>query len=155
MGRPEEVAWWLKRGRKFKLIPPIKKRNEYTMAWISWWKGMQPEGRKTDPQAWPLPRMDFTTEDWSSVARAGSTGLLLVVIALAWWADHIQGAGQLEEFLVAVEDVSWVLSQIAGLPSPSLMLPDRQSISPKSSRSTKPKVKRDLNPKIDEPKNKK
>ena len=110
---------------------------------------MQPDGRKTDPQAWPLPRMDFTKEDWSSIARAGSTGLLLVVVALAWWGHYIQGAGQMEEFLVAVEDVLWVLTQIAG------SLPDLESISLKSTRNTKPKAKRDLDPEDDDPKNKK
>lgn len=114
---------------------------------------MQPEGRKTDPQAWLLPRADFTTEDWSSVARAGPNGLLLVVVTLAWWGHHIQGAGQMEKFLVAVEDVLWVLTQIAGLPPPSLKSPAPDSSS--SNRSKKQKAKRDLDPEIDRPKNKK
>jgi hypothetical protein len=115
---------------------------------------MQPEGRKSDIDVWPLPRMDFTTADWLSVARTGPTGLILVIVALAWWGHHVQGAGQMEEFLVAVEDVLWALTQIASLlPSPQpLWVPD--SVSSKSSRGTK--VKRGLDSELpEEPKNKK
>ena len=111
--------------------------NEYAMGWKTWWKGLQPDGRKTDPEAWPLPRSDFTTADWFSVACAGPTGLLLVVVALAWWGYYVQGEGQTEEFLIAVDDVLWALTQMASLPPP------------------KPKAKHDLDHEDDEPKNKK
>jgi hypothetical protein len=149
------VAWWLKRGRKFKIIPPIKKINEYALAWSSWWKGMQPEGRTSDADVWPLPRMDSTTVDWSSVARTGPTGVFLVIVALAWWGYYLRGAGQMEEFLVAVEDVLWALTQIASLPPPSLPLMAPDSISSKSTQNTKPKGKRDLDAEnTDEQKNK-
>ena len=107
------------------------------MAWKTWWKGLQPDGRKADPQAWPLPHGDFTATDWFSVARAGPTGLLLVVITLAWWGYYVMGEGQTEEFLVAVDDVLWALTQMASLPPP------------------KPKGKHDLDHEDDEPKNKK
>lgn len=137
MGRPEEVAWWLKRGRKYKGVPPIKKLNDYTMAWQTWWKGLQPDGRKADPQAWSLPRCDLTAADWSSLAHVGPTGLLLVVVSLAWWGYYVKGEGQMEEFLVAVEDVLWALTQMAGSPPP------------------KPKAKHNLDHEDDEPKNKK
>ena len=105
------------------------------MAWKSWWKGMQPDARKTDALAWPLPRIEFMSANSISVACTGPTGLLLVVVALAWWGLHVQGEGQTDEFLVAVDDVLWVLTQIAGLP--------------------KPKVKRDTDHEDEEPKNKK
>ena len=118
MGHLEEVAWWLKRGRKYKVIPPIKKINEYVLGWKTWWSGLQPDGRKADPQAWPLPHSDFMTADWSSVACAGSTGLLLVVIALAWWGYYATGECQTKEFLLAVDDVLWVLTQMESLPPP-------------------------------------
>ena len=81
------------------------------MVWKTWWSGLQPDGRKADPQAWPLPRSDFTTADWSSVAHAGPTGLLLVIIALAWWGYYAMGEGQTKEFLLAVDDMLWVLTQ--------------------------------------------
>lgn len=119
---------------------------------------MQPEGRKSGPDLWPLPRMDFTTADWLSVARAGPTGLFLVIVALAWWGHHIQGDGQREEFLGAVDDVLWALTQIGSLPLPPLPLPSPDSISSKSTRlgGTKPKGKRDLDSEVeDERKNKK
>jgi hypothetical protein len=125
------------------------------MAWRSWWNGMQPEGRKSDAEAWPFPRMDFTTADWMSVARAGPTGLLLVVVSLAWWGHHVQGEGQMEEFLVAVDDVLWALSQITSLQPPPHSLPAPESVSSRSSRNAKPKSKRDADPETDEQKNKK
>jgi hypothetical protein len=104
---------------------------------------MQPEGRTADPDVWPLPRMDFTSADWSSLARTGPTGVFLVIVALSWWGHYVQGVGQMEEFLVAVEDVLWALTQMASLPPPlPLMAPD--SISSKSTRNIKPKGKRDL-----------
>ena len=124
------------------------------MAWMSWWKGMQPDGRKSDPQAWPFPRMDFTTADWLPVAHAGPTGLLLVVVSLAWWGHHVQGEGQMEEFLLAVDDVLWVLTQITSL-TPPQSLPAPESVGSKSTRNMKPKPKRDLDLEAEEPKNKK
>ena len=125
------------------------------MAWTSWWKTLQPEGRKVDSQAWPLPRMDLMTADWLSVGRTGPTGIFLVIVVLAWWGHHTQGAGQMEEFLVAVEDVLWALTQIASLPPPPQSLPGPESISSKSNRNTKSKAKRDLDTEADEPRNKK
>ena len=117
---------------------------------------MQPEGRKSDPDVWPLPRMDLTTADWLSVARTGPTGLLLVIVSLAWWSHHVQGPGQMKEFLDAVEDVLWALTQIASLPPPQLPSLAPDSISSKSTRNTKLKGKRDLDSEVDnEPKNKK
>lgn len=88
------------------------------MNWKTWWSGLQPDGRKADARAWPLPRSDLTIADWSSVAHAGPTGLLLVVIALAWWGYYALGEGQTKEFLLAVEDVLWVLTQIESLAPP-------------------------------------
>ena len=123
------------------------------MAWRSWWNGMQPDGRKSDAEAWPLPQMDLTSADWMSVARAGLTGLLLVVVSLAWWGHHVQGEGQMEEFLVAVDDVSWALTQITSLPPPPQSLPAPESV--RSDRNTKPKSKREADPEFDEHKNKK
>lgn len=114
---------------------------------------MQPDGRKTDPQAWPLPRMDFTSADWFSVARSGPTGLLLVIVSLAWWGVHVQGEGQMEEFLVAVDDVLWALNQMITLHLPQSS-PAPESVGLKSTRNTKPKAKRDLDQDDEEPNNK-
>ena len=116
---------------------------------------MQPDGRKADPKAWPLPRMDSTAADGLSVARVGPTGLLLVVVSLAWWGHHVQGVGQMDEFLVAVDDVLWALTQITSLPPPQQSLPAPESVSSKSTQSAKPKAKHDLDREVDEPKNKK
>jgi hypothetical protein len=114
---------------------------------------MQPDGRKSDPQTWPFPRKEFVTADWSSVARAGSTGLILVIVTLAWWGHHVQGKGQIEEFIVAVEDVLWALMQIESLPLPP---PTSEITNSKSARNKKAKAKRDLDAdEVDEPKTKK
>jgi hypothetical protein len=122
--RPEQVAWWLKRGRKPKVVPAIEKPSEFAFAWQQWWLAMQPDWRcrldDQDKESTTFTRTDpgDTDNTWSNsmLQHAGPIGFHLIIMALAWWGQAInlkdkedQNTGK---FMEAVEDVQWVLKQI-------------------------------------------
>jgi hypothetical protein len=111
--RPDQIAWWLKRGRKANIVPVIDKLSEFEAAWKRWWEGMQPGWRLDDKMKLARKVTDNPENAWSSstLYHAGPIGFRLIIMALAWWGEVIKDQQQ-AEFFKAVEDVQWVLEQI-------------------------------------------
>jgi hypothetical protein len=82
------------------------------MQWRKWWIAIQPEWRLTD-EHWPLLREVPLGSDWSSFLCGGPNGLFLVILTLFWWAQATQTDHSQEEFLSAVSDVHWVMTQVS------------------------------------------
>ncbi|TDL13675.1 hypothetical protein BD410DRAFT_689528, partial [Rickenella mellea] len=84
--RPEEVAGWLKRGRKLNVLPEINDVADFATHWRKWWTLLQPAERvSSTSMEWPLPRPMTANIDWSRTRRGGRNGLLIVILTLVWW----------------------------------------------------------------------
>ena len=109
--RPSEVAIWLKSGRRTQAnqMPAINDPDEYGDRWNAWWWSMQPSWR--DPESpFDLPS-ETTAASWSHLLCGGPNGLLLVILALAWWLkNRTESISSLIE--EAALDVTWVLAQL-------------------------------------------
>jgi hypothetical protein len=121
--RPQQVSGWLSRGRKWMLPPTLggllgRRQAEGMSAelwvgvWWGWWRGLQPAEREV------LANGELShpeTAGWSAMARMyGNNGLMQVMAVLVWWGEVAQKRGRedVEEWCVAVRDVTWVLKQL-------------------------------------------
>jgi hypothetical protein len=110
--RPAEVAKWMKyRDYTTDRIPFVSDVASYRNSWILWWTSCQPAWRRS--KGWPLPREDEGTTNWVKVGIRGQNGLFLVVMSTTWWAYSIKSEEEWREFDEAVEDVEWVIGQVA------------------------------------------
>ncbi|KIL55867.1 hypothetical protein M378DRAFT_17559 [Amanita muscaria Koide BX008] len=85
--RPEDVKWWIKRGKAMNSLPKIKNPGEYNALWWAWWNHMQPSWRGAS-----LSRTIPADFEWteSDLLLGGSNGLALVVMTLGWWIKAIE-----------------------------------------------------------------
>ena len=114
-GRPDEVDWWVGRARM--RSPEIKNVSSFEAKWWTWWKLLQPGWRGVTDVEGPLGpahRNQATGEDgWSVMDKHGQNAFLTVLATLVWWESGLSGNGQDDSsWLSAVEDVSWVMSQV-------------------------------------------
>ncbi|KAM6492806.1 hypothetical protein JOM56_010940, partial [Amanita muscaria] len=79
--RPEEIDWWIKRGRPMDNLPQAGDTTEFGATWRSWWASMQPAWRKGESLLKEVP----SEADWTQIIQGGPLGLALVVMTLAWW----------------------------------------------------------------------
>ena len=121
MNRPDQVAWWLKRGRKANVTPVIDNPSAFAIAWQQWWKAMQPDWRRNDDKDKDTTTLARTAPDddagWSTskLHRSGPVGFHLIIMALAWWGKVVKWDKDKKDgrkFLEAVEDVQWVLKEL-------------------------------------------
>lgn len=104
--RPAEVSAWMKNHRKWTDVP-IKDLDGFRKAWWSWWSALQPEARMADAdrrnnEAMKVPSVDM---DWEKLRKPGKNGLLLIMLALAWWGASSDD----DRWKKAVADVSAVI----------------------------------------------
>lgn len=71
---------------------------------------MQPDWRgKSFPQEVP------SDANWAPLLCGGANGILLIVLALAWWIQASDGSGKTnDQITAAVNDVTWVLGHLKG-----------------------------------------
>lgn len=105
------MAIWLKNGRRTQAnqMPIINDPKEYGDRLNAWWWSMQPSWRHPgSPLEMPS---EVSTGSWSHLLCGGPNGLLLVILALAWWMKCSTGTNSspIEE---AATDVAWVLAQL-------------------------------------------
>ncbi|TFK79958.1 hypothetical protein K466DRAFT_442385, partial [Polyporus arcularius HHB13444] len=84
--RPEEVKYWIGRGRKYDKPPRIKSFPAFVGQFQKWWARLQPSERRDPGNPWPL--LKTAPEDpasWSDVRRGGCNGLFMVLMCLSWW----------------------------------------------------------------------
>ncbi|TFK80025.1 hypothetical protein K466DRAFT_451785, partial [Polyporus arcularius HHB13444] len=84
--RPEEVKYWIARGRKYDKPPKIKSLGTFLAQFRQWWARLQPSERRDRDELWPLLKNEpEDTERWSDIRRGGWNGLFMVVMCLSWW----------------------------------------------------------------------
>ena len=109
--RPSEVAIWLKNGRRTQAnqMPVISNPEDYGDRWNAWWWSMQPSWRDPDTP-FEVPS-EASAASWSHLLCGGPNGVLLVILALAWWMKNRtdSNSSQIEE---AARDVAWVLHRL-------------------------------------------
>ena len=78
---------------------------------ITWWLTIQPTTRKQWPPTYdPLPN-DFSFDYFN---RGGPNGVFLLILCLGWWANALTADTDLTDYTLVVNDVCWVLEQVAG-----------------------------------------
>ncbi len=95
--------------RRYDKTPIIKDEASYAMLWWLWWGGLQPEWREMNERGRPIIG---GRGSWERLERPGQNGLLLVLLALAWWGE-VASPTTKEDWLAAAKDVAWVVSQMA------------------------------------------
>jgi hypothetical protein len=90
-------------------MPVVDDPKGYGDRWNSWWWGMQPSWRDPDIP-FDLPS-EVPAGSWSNMLCGGPNGVLLVVLALAWWlkSSTETNSSAIKE---AALDVTWVLGQL-------------------------------------------
>ena len=90
-------------------MPEVNDPKEYGDRWNAWWWSMQPSWR--DPESpFDMP-LEASAGSWSHLVCGGPNGLLLVILALAWWmkCGTETNPSPIEE---AARDITWVLGQL-------------------------------------------
>ncbi|KAM6501765.1 hypothetical protein JOM56_001742 [Amanita muscaria] len=117
-GRPEDVQWWIKRGKAFDNMPSIKKPVEFATIWWGWWKNLQPSWRRVD-ETDNLSQVIPTDADWSCLLYGHSNGLAVVVMTLAWWIRAFEpakfGICEHSRLVDAISDVGWVFQELVSV----------------------------------------
>jgi hypothetical protein len=90
-------------------MPEINDPQEYGDRWNAWWWSMQPSWREPD-SPFNMPS-EASAGSWSHLLCGGPNGLLLVILALAWWmkSSTKTNRSSIEE---AAIDITWVLAQL-------------------------------------------
>lgn len=90
-------------------MPGVNNPKEYGDRWNAWWWSMQPSWR--DPESpFDLPS-EASAGSWSHLLCGGPNGILLVILALAWWMKGSAGTN-LSLIKEAAIDITWVLAQL-------------------------------------------
>ncbi|KAJ7273987.1 hypothetical protein C8J57DRAFT_1506105 [Mycena rebaudengoi] len=105
------VDAWINMGRK--TFPHARAPcAEYRAIFWKWWRGMQPEERRTTEGE--MTRGGGI--DWGCLRDfSGKNGLLQVMMAVCWWGDiaHRRGTPEdVEDWKMAMEDVHWALESM-------------------------------------------
>jgi hypothetical protein len=90
-------------------MPEVNDPKEYGDRWNAWWWSMQPSWRDPD-SPFDMPS-EASAGSWSHLLCGGPNGLLLVILALAWWMKCSNGIN-LSPIEEAATDITWVLAQI-------------------------------------------
>jgi hypothetical protein len=113
--RPTAVGDWLQRTRSLTWFPDLSKPSlmkTYSNNWWVWWMVCQP--------SWRIPNSDGKgfrhssgSGDWSTLLVGGKNGMLLHVMALAWWGNAALGTAQeMKKWTVAVKEVAWAFKKM-------------------------------------------
>lgn len=115
--RPTEVGSWLK-GRKYskRFIPVINDICKYRDNWIGWWTVSQPRWRSTG--SWPFSMDNENSGSWEDFPARGPNGIFLAIMAISWWAQAVESTKDFMQFEEAVDDIHWVIQQLADVHSP-------------------------------------
>ena len=106
-----EVGLWLKGGRRSQAdqMPLLNNIEDFGTSWNSWWRAMQPSWRGE-----ALLRDAPVKDDWRPLFCGGANGLLVVIVALAWWIQAISSdsGSDWSHIEAAVDEVGWAVVQL-------------------------------------------
>ncbi|KAF8210704.1 hypothetical protein K438DRAFT_1450183, partial [Mycena galopus ATCC 62051] len=100
-GRPAAVHKWSKYGRSPKKAPELDPN--FDERWWEWWGNLLPPWRQRNSKGLPEPGKQGP---WGVLIHPGANGMLIVLLALAWWRGSEALAS--ESWVAAVKDVGWV-----------------------------------------------
>lgn len=107
--RPTEVGQFQKWARNYSRGDNVDP-NTFGASVLNWWRTIQPTTRKQWPPTYdPLPD-DFSFDYFN---RGGPNGVFLMVLCLGWWAGALTADTDMTDYTSVVNDVCWVLEQIA------------------------------------------
>ena len=109
--RPAEVQIWVKRHVDKKDIPMEIKPKPYGSLFMKWWRALQPSWRRGQVEG-VLEKDVPRGEKWDGLAKGGTAGIYVVVMALSWWIKAIETPAPEGEAWGVVQDLCWVLTQI-------------------------------------------
>lgn len=62
---------------------------------------------------WPLRRTIPDAESWGKVRKVGPYGVFVALLGLVWWRSGTSAGQPLRrEYVSALEDVAWVMSEL-------------------------------------------
>lgn len=108
--RPAQVGASVQQARTEK--PDIRDVERFANEWAKWWQEINPAWRKVS-----LPMSRSRDGPWVGLDLPGANGFLNVLICLKWWREQVETESK--EWKEAVEDVTWVLRQMNGTPTPA------------------------------------
>lgn len=122
--RPKAVGWWSSRARPNKL-PPYDSLSALGSTIVQWWIFIQPDWRGDELKCGEISRDEGPSEAsqdeecWERLYQPGINGLLNIVILVYWWARILKERGESADadYRWLVEDITWVLSQLARVAS--------------------------------------
>ncbi|KLO04961.1 hypothetical protein SCHPADRAFT_801972, partial [Schizopora paradoxa] len=103
---PDQVTYWISRGRHLHSIPDIANVAAYRDQWRGWYRSLMPAWRKADGNVWPLLRESRPEETWPILMKSGPNGILVIFMALYWWSEAV--GGESDDLESAFDDVAWV-----------------------------------------------
>ncbi|KAJ7437719.1 hypothetical protein FB451DRAFT_977320, partial [Mycena latifolia] len=101
-GRHQAVHEWTKGGRRVNK-PPSFELSEFIDSWWTWWGMLAPAWCEKDAEGCPVAGKQGP---WGVLVHPWANGMLIVLLALAWWRGKLETAS--EGWLAAVKDVGWV-----------------------------------------------
>lgn len=109
--RPEEVSFWMTRGRSYDKMPIVDNAKQFGEAWKSWWRLLQPDWREW---SWPPHPGEIEVEDkdWGKLHRGGCNAIFLVIITLSWWQVAATNDREKMDIKFAVADVARVVQSM-------------------------------------------
>lgn len=90
-------------------MPSFENYHKFGCSWNEWWFGMQPSWRE-EGKSHDVP----PEADWFPLLNGGPNGMLIVILALAWWKRSSDDKDSSEQASIAfgIDEVSWVLVQM-------------------------------------------
>ncbi|KAF9508422.1 hypothetical protein BS47DRAFT_1397816 [Hydnum rufescens UP504] len=115
---PIAIHNWVKHAQSLTWMPNLsdaKGLKAYSDKWHEWWAACQPTWRVKKPNS-----NEFLPSngqgDWSILCIGGNNGLLLHVMALAWWRNaSLHNVKETKRWTAAMKEVSWVLGHMLTL----------------------------------------
>ena len=83
---------------------------KFGVAVLEWWLTIQPTTRKQWPPTYGALPPDFSFDYFN---RGGPNGVFLMILCLGWWANALTANSDTTTYMLVVNDVSWVLTQLA------------------------------------------
>lgn len=93
--RPKEMARWLS-SRNYGAVPKLKSSSGFADEWEKWWADLRKGKNGRAP--------DGEIGDLSGIKKGGPSGIVVVLIGLAWW--NVGDAGLNSRWVVARRDVA-------------------------------------------------
>ncbi len=135
------MARWFAYGRVYSSDPEIPNNETYQTAVLSWWQHLQPEWRQSTGEL-PLARYSPPEDgDWTCLDVSGRNGLLVVMMAFAWWGKAV---GLSPSWVAASTDLKHTLQAVldqrgyAARKRPSASAATKENLGPSCKRTRLP-----------------